>query len=92
MRNIPLFLAAILSLSAPSASFGQDPNARDEASLLAVLNSDAPAADKALACKSLAVYGSAEAVPDLARLLPDEQLSSWARIPLEGILYLLEPR
>ncbi len=85
MRNIPLFLAAILILSAPSVSFGQDANARDEASLLAVLNSDAPAADKALACKSLAVYGSAEAVPDLARLLPDEQLSSWARIPLEVI-------
>lgn len=85
MRNIPLFLAAILILSAPSASFGQDPKARDEASLLAVLRSDAPAADKALACKSLAVYGSAEAVPDLARLLPDEQLSSWARIPLEAI-------
>lgn len=85
MRNIPLYLAAILILSAPSASFGQDPKARDEASLLAVLRSDAPAADKALACKSLAVYGSAEAVPDLARLLPDEQLSSWARIPLEAI-------
>jgi HEAT repeat protein len=84
-RNIALILAVILLLSAPSASRGQDPNARDEVSLLAVLRSDAPAADKALACKSLAVYGSARAVPDLARLLADEQLSSWARIALEAI-------
>lgn len=52
---------------------------------LAILRSDAPAADKALACKRLAIDGSSEAVPDLAKLLPDPQLSSWARIALEVI-------
>lgn len=64
---------------APAASLEQ------ESELLAVLRSEAPAADKAVACKQLAIHGSAEAVPDLAKLLPDEQLSSWARIALESI-------
>jgi HEAT repeat protein len=33
----------------------------------------------------LAIYGSTAAVPELAKLLPDPQLSSWARIALEAI-------
>lgn len=84
MRNI-IILAAIFFLAPPSVVRGQEPSARNEASLLAVLRSDAPAADKAIACKFLAVYGSSESVPDLARLLSDEQLASWARIALEVI-------
>lgn len=56
-----------------------------EAELLAVLKSDASPAEKALACKNLAIYGSEAAVVELAKLLPDEQLSSWARIALEAI-------
>jgi len=56
-----------------------------EADLLAVLRSDAAEADKALACKKLAVKGSAAAVGDLATLLANERLASWARIPLEAI-------
>lgn len=56
-----------------------------ERELLSVLRSDAPPADKALACKNLAVHGSSEAVPELAKLLGDAQLASWARIPLEAI-------
>lgn len=56
-----------------------------EKELLAVLRSDAPAGEKAITCKKLAVYGSSESVPDLAKLLPDPQLSSWARIALEAI-------
>jgi len=56
-----------------------------ERGALAVLRSDAPEADKALACKTLAVHGSADAVPDLAKLLKNERLASWARIPLEAI-------
>ena len=52
---------------------------------LAILRSDAPAADKAIACKKLAIDGSSESVPDLAKLLSDPQLSSWARIALEVI-------
>ncbi|OYW24484.1 MAG: hypothetical protein B7Z55_02035, partial [Planctomycetales bacterium 12-60-4] len=53
--------------------------------LIAVLSGDAPAADKALACKGLAVYGSSASVAELAKLLSDPQLASWARIPLEAI-------
>ncbi len=52
---------------------------------VAVLKSDAPPADKALACKRLAIYGTPEAVPALAPLLADKELSSWARIALEAI-------
>ncbi len=64
-----------------------DPNssAEKETELLAVLRSDAPAAEKAITCKKLAIYGSSAAVPELAKLLPNPQLSSWARIALEAI-------
>ena len=61
------------------------PSGNSEKELLAVLRSDAAPAEKALTCKKLAIYGSSEAVPDLARLLPDPQLSSWSRIALEAI-------
>ncbi len=64
---------------------GADGRNDREREALAVLRSDAPEADKALACKTLAVHGSADAVPDLAKLLVNERLASWARIPLEGI-------
>ncbi|HEX4415568.1 MAG TPA: HEAT repeat domain-containing protein [Lacipirellulaceae bacterium] len=43
------------------------------------------AAEKALACKQLAIVGNAECIPELAKLLSDEQLSSWSRIALEAI-------
>ncbi len=56
-----------------------------EADLLAILTGSSPAEDKAMACKRLAVFGSAEAAPELAKLLSNEQLSSWARIALENI-------
>ena len=52
---------------------------------ITTLQSDAPGADKAMACKRLAVYGHADAVPALAPLLTDEKLASWARIALEAI-------
>jgi HEAT repeat protein len=45
----------------------------------------APPAEKALACKQLAIYGSKAAVPELAKLLADEQLASSSRIALEAI-------
>lgn len=56
-----------------------------EQKLIDVLKSDAPKAEKAMTCKKLAVYGSAEAVPALAPLLEDWELSSWARTALEVI-------
>ena len=60
--------------------------AEEEAALIAVLASpDSPKAEKAITCKKLAVFGSKDAVPELAKLLNDEQLVSWARIALESI-------
>jgi HEAT repeat protein/RNase P/RNase MRP subunit POP5 len=60
-------------------------SAAKEKELIALLASDAAPADKAIACKQLAIYGSGQAVPELAKLLSDEQLASWARIALESI-------
>lgn len=79
-------LAAATVLAGASAVAQDNPIATaKEADLLKVLRSDAPAADKAISCKLLAIHGSSAAVPDLAQLLPDPQLSSWARIALEAI-------
>jgi HEAT repeat protein len=55
-----------------------------ERQLIETLRS-APAAEKAIACKQLSVYGSKAAVPELAKLLSDEELASWSRIALEAI-------
>ncbi len=55
-----------------------------EAELIETLRTAAPA-DKAMACKQLSIHGSAECVPELAKLLADPQLASWARIALEAI-------
>jgi HEAT repeat protein len=79
-----LILLALLAASATAAD-GVKASPEKEKEALAVLQSDAPAADKALACKKLALDGSAAAVPDLAKLLSDPHLASWARIPLEVI-------
>ncbi|MBN1854980.1 MAG: HEAT repeat domain-containing protein [Pirellulales bacterium] len=59
--------------------------AEDEQPLIELLQSDVPKADKALACRKLAVWGSHKAVPALAALLHDPELESWARIALEVI-------
>jgi HEAT repeat protein len=81
-----VFLAASIVVAAASAWADDGPNASEkERELLAVLRSDAPAAEKAVTCKLLAIHGSSAAVSDLARLLPDAQLASWARIALEAI-------
>jgi len=56
-----------------------------EKKLIAVLRSDVSPAEKAIACKKLAIDGSNAAIPDLAKLLSDPKLSSWARIALEAI-------
>lgn len=72
-------LALIVTSSIVSADEAKEKEA------LAVLQSDAPKGDKAIACKKLAVYGSSASVAEVAKLLPDPQLSSWARIALEAI-------
>ena len=72
-------LAAAMTMAVPT-------RAADEAALIAVITSaDASKADKAITCKKLAVFGSKDAVPALAKLLNDEQLISWAHIALEAI-------
>jgi HEAT repeat protein len=88
--TMPLKSALILvSLLAFSASAVPRIRAAEalptEAELIAVLRSDASEADKALVCKKLAIKGSAAAVGDLTKLLSNERLASWARIPLEAI-------
>jgi HEAT repeat protein len=57
----------------------------DQAKLIDLIKSTSPASEKAIACKQLAICGNQEAVPALAALLPDKDLSSWARIALEAI-------
>ncbi len=85
-RAVAFFAAWIVLAGASAwAQDRSDASAVKEADLLKVLRSDAPAADKAITCKLLAIHGSSAAVPDLARLLPDPQFSSWARIALEAI-------
>ncbi|MFT5523540.1 MAG: HEAT repeat protein [Pirellulaceae bacterium] len=82
-----ILLAALSVIGGVAGSIAnaQESSAEREKVLLAVLRSDAPGAEKAISCKLLAIHGSSEAVPELAKLLPDPQLSSWARIALESI-------
>ncbi|MCP4888526.1 MAG: hypothetical protein GY904_18165 [Planctomycetaceae bacterium] len=86
MIHLMVILAACHALPADSVK-AADPAASSEIekSLIEVLQSEASPAEKAIACKKLAVDGTSEAVPELAKLLPNEQLSSWARIALEAI-------
>lgn len=56
-----------------------------EQRLIAMLGSDAPFAARQFACKKLALIGSAQAVPALAQLLPDREMSHVARAALERI-------
>ena len=62
-------------------------NSRQEQAekLIAVLDSDAPHKEKVDACRQLARVGSKQAVPVLAGLLGDEELSHMARYALEPI-------
>lgn len=76
-------LAVLLSAAGLSAQEGAP--ADREAKLIAVLQSDVSAAEKAIACKQLAVCGSKNAVPALAPFLSNPDLASWARIALEVI-------
>ena len=84
--RIAVFLAALFIIATSArAADAIKASPEKEQEQLAILRSDAPSADKAIACKKLAIDGSSESVPDLAKLLSDPQLSSWARIALEAI-------
>src|SRR5437667_12083016 len=80
-----LFIIAALGHRNLAAADNQDSPKEKERKLIAVLQSDAPAREKAIPCKQLAIYGTKDAVPVLAPLLSDSQLASWARIALEAI-------
>ena len=68
-------------LHLPTASYPATP---PESELIETLKTK-PAAEKAIACKQLAICGTKECVPELAKLLSDKELSSWSRIALEAI-------
>lgn len=83
---VTLTLCAAASLLwAPSGVLAADSPPPSEAQLIAVLQSQASPAEKALTCKKLAVYGGKSAVPALAPLLADPELNAWARIGIEPI-------
>ncbi len=89
MTQIQLFagralLLAALMFTAGVSARAEAPNTAKEKELLQVLQSGSPA-EKAMACKQLTIHGSKAAAPELAKLLADEQLASWARIALEAI-------
>jgi len=73
---------ALVAQSAFSPAYGQR---FDEKDLLKILQSDSSNADKAVACKRLAIFGTEAAVPALEKMLADPQLSSWARTAIEAI-------
>jgi HEAT repeat protein len=83
LKMLSLVLAATAICAASAAP--QDSSTTKEHSLISLLQSSAPPAEKAVACKQLAIYGSKNAVRVLAPLLSDPQLASWARIALEAI-------
>jgi HEAT repeat protein len=81
-------LAALLLAFVAPWSLGQEvpkPARRAETELIALLKSDAPRQEKAGACRRLALIGTRESVPVLARLLGDEALGHMARYALEPI-------
>jgi HEAT repeat protein len=81
-------LASLLAVSSarPAAAADTQSSAADkERELIRILQSNVPPAEKAIPCKELAIYGTKDAIPALAPLLSDPQLSSWARIALEAI-------
>ena len=85
-RSLCLFVIFSVWVSLATAPLlADDARDLDETALLGLLQSDAPPAEKAIACKKLAICGTASSVGELSKLLPNPQLSSWARIALEVI-------
>lgn len=82
VRTLVCGLALVASVM-PRVTIAADAE-NQEPQLLEVLRTGEHA-QKAMACKQLAIHGSKESVPELAKLLSDEQLASWARIALEAI-------
>lgn len=80
-----MLLPALLITAVLVLPLHADRPLEQEGPLIQVLAGDAPPAEKAMACKKLALVGTEDAVPALAPLLTDTSLASWARIALEAI-------
>ncbi len=81
-------LAALVALLVSTlAAYGQPAQgtAAEEAALIGTLSSGAEPFEKDVACRRLAVIGTARAVPALAALLTDDQLTGIARHALLNI-------
>ncbi|MCX8091551.1 MAG: HEAT repeat domain-containing protein [Verrucomicrobiae bacterium] len=85
-RFIPQLVGFALAVALTVNARAADPHASATKAreALTALQTGTPA-EKALACKRLAIYGDASAVPALAALLDNEQLAAWARTALEAI-------
>src|SRR3954447_9865595 len=79
-----LIAALLLSKASPFEDTDQPPPRRSERELIEILQTK-PKPEKAIACKQLAMVGTKDCVPELAKLLEDKELHSWARIALEAI-------
>jgi HEAT repeat protein len=79
------FAAALLAAGALNNHAAQSGSPGKETDYLSVLQSNAAPAEKATACKHLAIHGTDASVPALAALLSDKDLASWARIALQAI-------
>src|SRR5438128_1251372 len=85
-RRYPYIALLALLISATTAFAQPDPAAakeKEQKAIAAIKSGNKP--DMAIACKQLAVWGSKDAVPTIAPLLEDKELTSWARIALEAI-------
>ena len=82
MTTIRSLVPSLLVLALAGSGWAAEPT---EASLLAVLASDAGVHEKARACQQLAVVASPAAIPALTGLLDKEPLADYARSGLEAI-------
>ncbi len=78
------YFFALFFIASKAVDAANNYSMTSEKQLLQTLRTGAPA-EKAIACKQLAIYSSKAAVPDLAKLLGDDHLASWSRIALEAI-------
>jgi HEAT repeat protein len=84
-RCLAFTVAAVVLANVISVfAVGELPAIPSESVLIETLKTK-PAPEKAIACKQLAIVGTKECVPELAKLLSDKDLSSWSRIALEAI-------
>jgi len=80
---VALMAAAVAGLGHARGETAVAPSQEQE--LIAVLRSETPESEKALAFKNLAIHGSPACVEAVATYLGNERLASWARITLEAI-------